>query len=238
MAIALLIVLEVVIFVVLVTVLKRVLMRNMASATQHLDGLNEDYARREEDISRRLREADKKAQDIVSKAQGEAERLKLKTIKDAREEKDRILQQAHLSGDEMIQQADKSRQLLISELDEKISKAAVEKACEIVKSVLPEGFKHDMHLQWVQELVKTGFANMDRLRIPEDTKEIKITSAFALTEDERKPLAKKLKEALNHDIVIKEEVDPNLVAGLVITIGSLILDGSLKNKIQEHVKSA
>jgi len=31
-------------------------------------------------------------------------------------------------------------------------------------------------------------------------------------------------------------VDPKVVAGIVITIGSLVLDGSFKNKIQEKAR--
>jgi len=51
-------------------------------------------------------------------------------------------------------------------------------------------------------------------------------------------LSKKLKSLLSTDIPIKEEVDPRIVAGMVIHIGSLVLDGSLKNKIQEKARDA
>ena len=63
-----------------------------------------------------------------------------------------------------------------------------------------------------------------------------IKSAFPLSDKQQNSLSKKLKEALGKDIEIKEESDPSVVAGLVIILGSLVLDGSLKNKIQEKAR--
>jgi F-type H+-transporting ATPase subunit delta len=94
-----------------------------------------------------------------------------------------------------------------------------------------------VHAHWVEELIEEGFNQLEHLRMPEDLREVKITSAFPLTEGQRKSLVKKLKEVLVKDITLKEEVEPKIVSGFIITIGSLVLDGSLKNKIQERARS-
>jgi F0F1-type ATP synthase delta subunit len=49
-------------------------------------------------------------------------------------------------------------------------------------------------------------------------------------------LINKLQEKLGIQINLKEEADQGLIAGLVVSIGSLSLDGSLKFKIQEEAR--
>jgi len=108
----------------------------------------------------------------------------------------------------------------------------------LLQETLPQAFKQEVHLHWVEELIEGGFVQLERLRFPEDIREIKVTSAFSITEEQRKNLSKKLKDVLGYELILKEEIDPKIVAGLIITIGSLVLDGSLRNKIRERTKSA
>ena len=93
-----------------------------------------------------------------------------------------------------------------------------------------------MHSHWVEELIESGFNKPEHLHIPEDIVEVSITSAFALDDGERKKILKRLKDILGRELSIKEKVDPQQVAGMVINIGSLVLDGSLKNKIREKTR--
>ncbi|MFH1190248.1 MAG: F0F1 ATP synthase subunit delta [Candidatus Omnitrophota bacterium] len=236
MLIVSLIILQLIIFGGLIFMLKRILTNNITSATQHIDSLNQDYTKKMDDLNKREEEAQGKVQEILGRSQEEADRLRTQIMKDTEAEKDRIIRQARTQGEEMIKQADRSRQSLISEMEERISKEAVNKACDLIHAVLPEEVKKSAHAQWVQDVVKSGFSKLDRLRIPEDVHEITVTSAFPLADGERKVLARALKDVLNRDVALKEDVDPKLVAGLVISIGSIVLDGSLRNKVKEQAQ--
>ena len=236
MLIASLVLLQIVIFGGLIFILRRILNQNVILATKHLDELNQDYSKKEQDIQKRLEDLKQKTQEILSKAQGEAQQLKESIIKQAEKERDDILSKTRVKGEEMMKQADKSRQLLISEIDDRIAREAVSKACELTQYVLPEEFKQIVHIHWLNELIKNGFNQLERLSVAEDIHEINIKSAFDLNEEQRKLLSKKIKEVLSRDITLKETVDSNMVAGVIITLGSLVLDGSFKNKIQEQAK--
>jgi F0F1-type ATP synthase delta subunit len=212
--------------------------KNVVSATQHIDELSRDYAIKEIEINKQLEEIQQKSQQLIQQAQDESQSLKVQAIKEAAEEKEKILNQARAKNDEIIQQAENSRQLILSEMDERIGKEAINKACELIQNTLPEQFKQDVHTHWVEELIKDGFSNLARLNIPPDICEVKVTSAFPLSEEIRQDLFKKIKNIFGRDIKLKEEVDRKIVAGLIISVGSLVLDGSLKNKIQEQAKGA
>lgn len=229
--------LQIIIFIGLIFVFRRVLNRNVIVATKHLEELNVDYDRKEREVNKRLEESKHKSEEMVAKAREEAEKESSRIIKEAETERDRILKEARVGSEDIMQQADKSRQLLLSELDERIAKEAINKASELIQHTLPEEFKRDIHSQWIEELTEASLNQITRLRIPKDVKEVKITSAFSLREEERKNLSKKLKELLQRNVTLKEEVDLNIVAGIIVTVGSLVLDGSLKNKIREQAES-
>jgi len=232
-----LILFQVLIFVGLVLILRKVMSKNIISATEHIEELNQDYTKKEQEINRQLQEAKLESESILKIAQEEVEKLKTQTIKEAESERDKIIGQARLQSTEIIQQADKSRQSLLSEIEERTDKEAINKACQLLQDTLPEQFRKDAHLHWVEELIENGFSNLERLRIQEDLQEVKVTSAFSLSAEQRKNLFKKIKDVFGREVTLKEEVDPKVVAGLIISIGSLVLDGSLKNKIKERTKS-
>ena len=236
MLIVSLVLLQIVIFGGLIFILRKILNQNVILATKHLDELNQDYSKKEQEIQKRLDDLKQKTNEILSKAQVEAQQFKETTIKQAETERDDILSKARVKGEEMMKQADKARQVLISEIDERIAKEAVSKACELTHCVLPEEFKQIVHTHWLNELIKNGFDQLERLSVAEDIHEINIKSAFDLNVEQRRLLSKKIKEVLSRDIALKETTDPNMVAGVIITIGSLVLDGSFKNKIQEQAK--
>lgn len=58
-----------------------------------------------------------------------------------------------------------------------------------------------------------------------------VTTAQPLNEDQRTTLAKKLKAAMGRDVAIHEAVDAALIGGLTVKVGSRLIDGSLKTKL-------
>lgn len=236
MLIAGLIVFQIAVFGFLIFVFRRIMTQNVVVATQHLEELNHNYMEKEKEAERHLEEAERKGREIVSKSELEAGKLKMEILKHAEAEKENIVSQARQQAEEIVQQAERSRQQLLAELNERIAKEAVNKACELIEETLPEQFKQMAHAQWAEDLIAGEFVELKRLRLPEDVGEVRVASAFALTPAQRKGLLKKLEESLGRSISLKEEVDPKIVAGIVIYIGDLVLDGSLRNKIKEKAR--
>jgi F-type H+-transporting ATPase subunit delta len=59
-----------------------------------------------------------------------------------------------------------------------------------------------------------------------------ITSATELSDAEVKDIKIKLKEKFDSDFIINVKVDPNLIGGLKIQVGSQMIDSSIKNQLQ------
>ncbi len=236
MMIASIIALQVLLFVGLIYVFRRLITQDVTQATRHLEELGQEYNEKEKKINKLLDEAEAKADTLISQAQAEAGKQKSQILEEAEKEKEKIILEARTHSEQIIQQAERARQQLISEIEERIAKDAGTKAGELIQNTLPEEFRKMVHSHWVEELIESGLGKPERLHIPEDATEISITSAFALEDEQRKKILKKLKDVLGRELVIKEKVDPQEVAGIVINIGSLVWDGSLKNKIREKTR--
>lgn len=64
-----------------------------------------------------------------------------------------------------------------------------------------------------------------------------VTSAHPLTDAQMQALKDQLKASVGRDITIQAKVDPSLLGGLVVKVGSRMIDSSLRTKI-EHLKVA
>jgi len=58
-----------------------------------------------------------------------------------------------------------------------------------------------------------------------------VTSATELSSDHKNEIVKTLKATLGQDVTIKTSVDPELLGGLIVKIGSKMIDNSLRTKL-------
>lgn len=231
-------VLQVVIFVTLVVVLRHVMTKNLVAATAHLQGLNAEYARRHEELKTRLEEAGQQYREQMAKAKTEAEQLVVQAKQDAEASRSRLLEEARHESERIVQQGLESRDGLRRELEEQMERRAIERACELLHDALPEQLRQTIQAFWVEELIQNGLAHVERLPAEERVQEARVVSAFPLNATQRAALKARLKDKLGREIDVKEETNDRLVAGLTITLGNLVLDGSLSSKVQQAIRHA
>lgn len=59
-----------------------------------------------------------------------------------------------------------------------------------------------------------------------------VSSAVALNDAQQEKLSASLKKAVGRDVRIETDVDPSLIGGLVVRVGSRMIDSSVKTKLQ------
>jgi len=59
-----------------------------------------------------------------------------------------------------------------------------------------------------------------------------ITSAAALSAEQETAIAKALKEKLGRDVRVTTEIDENLIGGAVIRAGDVVIDGSIRARLE------
>lgn len=231
-----LVVFLVVIFFVMITVMRRMINQNVVSATSHLDEMNQDYAKKEEEINKRYEEAERQSKVILVDAQKEAEAEKQRVILEVQKEKEDILNQAHKKADEIVQKADSARLALIAEIERKIDDKAIVRAQELAGQVLPEDLRRQTHCRLFNEFIEASLEQLKNLEVPEGINDAKVVSAFALETAQKQAILDRLKEKAHRDFKIFEEIDSGLISGITVTIGHIVLDGSLKFIVSRQAK--
>jgi F0F1-type ATP synthase delta subunit len=231
------IVLIIIVFIVLVASLNKIFNRDVGAATAHLDQMAAEYAKKEQDIKKQYDDIKREAQEIKELAMKDADQQKQRLLKEMQDEKEKVLKEAQTKADEMMVQADRARNALIAEIEQRIDDKGIQRAVQLLQEVVPENIRTMIHERWIDELIGSNFALLDRLHIPEGIQEAGVVTAFILTDAQRTALSGKINEKIGSPVSLKESIDPNIIAGWVVSIGSLVLDGSLRFKIQEAAKA-
>jgi len=66
----------------------------------------------------------------------------------------------------------------------------------------------------------------------ENTLDVMVTSAAALSATQRNAVAKALKDRLGREIKLETEINENLIGGAVIRAGDVVIDGSLRSRLE------
>ncbi len=231
-------VLQLVIFGALVVVLRRVLSRNLLEATAHLQSLSAEYVRRQEELKQRLKEAEEQYTERLTRAKAEAGQLIVQARQEAESSKTKLLEEAHQESERVVRQGMETRDALRQELELAMEARAIERACELIQVALPAPIREGIQSRWIDELLQNGLTQLDRLRSDDQVQDGRVVSAFPLTAAQREALRKRLREQLGRSIELAEETDEHLVAGLTITLGSVVFDGSLASKVRQAARQA
>ena len=65
---------------------------------------------------------------------------------------------------------------------------------------------------------------------------IDVTSAIELNEERKKDIKNKIAEKLNKEVVINWGIDSEIIAGLIFNIDELIIDNSIRHKLEDLSK--
>ena len=233
-----LVLIQIFIFTMLILFLRVTLTRNISTATAHLHELNEDYNEKVESANKKKTEIDNYYNEMLLKAKADAEKQKVGILREAQETQEAVLKDARRQGEDIIANAHKAKELALEEVGQRVEDLARVRAAGLIRELLTDEMSESLHQLWVKELLKTGLDDLDKLNLPEDVKEFVVQSAFPLTSEQKNTMQKKISHALGRDIPAVEELSPDLIAGLRIRLGSVLVDGSLHFKIKETARDA
>ena len=66
----------------------------------------------------------------------------------------------------------------------------------------------------------------------ESTVQAQMVSAFPLSDEQKERIAESLKQRLGRNVTLTAEVDESLIGGAIIHAGDLVIDGSVRGKLE------
>lgn len=73
----------------------------------------------------------------------------------------------------------------------------------------------------------------ERVARAQDRLEVEAVTAVPLPDDLRARIVKRIEEKTGSSIDLSESVDPDIVGGLVLRVGGVVVDGSIRHRIDE-----
>ena len=226
------------IFVALALFLRYVLTRHVSSASSHLEELTQECSKKLDEAKRRKEDADKFYSDTLVKAKEEGEKLKVNLMQEGQTEKDKIIRDGREQSEDLMRRAKSAAETIVNEMEDKVRMLAVEKAREVASEMLQGKLGEEAHVHWVDELLKQGFDGLSRLNVPEDIKNVEISTPYALKAAQSKTIRERLNGQIGRSVQVTEKVDPALILGVRLTVGNIVIDGSLQGKIQDWTRHA
>ena len=146
-----------------------------------------------------------------------------------------------LSVEKQALQAQQQQQLQV--LQKKQQQQAYQSAMQFCTKLLSqladshlEASIIDFFLKWLPDLPETKLTHMHQQL--EDGKSAQITTAFPLSDEQRQHLQSALSETLKHSLALQFAQDPQLIAGICFSVGSLMLQVNIKNEFNDFVTVA
>jgi len=229
------IVIHAVVLVVLVGFIRMIIVGHAKTATKRVQLVEGEVRKKEEDIKREISahekdfnekkaEADRQLQAQRDEAKREAARLKEQSIAEAKKESHKIIEQAH-----------KNEQKIRDQIARQMEEKTVEYGGQIFKLVFSDLMTSGLNEQFIGELID-ALDEIEKGSIVVDSPEATIITSHPMEDAQKQRLENVLRDKFNKDAVLTETIDETLLGGLVLKMGSLEIDGSLKNRYQEAVE--
>ena len=227
-----LILIQIITFVVILVVLRFLFGSQLKIALGRLEDLQQESLEKEEILNKEIERARAQSQSELARSKEEAG-LMLENAK-------KIAERAAQDGVDMAQMqarkilndaAEHAKQIEASVTAEAAAKA-VSLAEELVVRIFTQRGRAAFHAELIREFLDE-FAKVDKERLNTPSKKVEVVSIEPLEDSVRGKLEALLREKLGKDIAIEEKIDPALLMGVVLQIGGLVVDGSLRNKLRK-----
>lgn len=138
----------------------------------------------------------------------------------------------------VVRTIDSNNDLRSKLTDELIPSAARQ---QIIETLL-EGKAHRLTAQFISLVIGSGHARdlrniaervSSRVAHGSGREVAEARSAVALTQDQQDRLAEALSKATGSPVNLKVVVDPTVVGGIVATVGDQVIDGSVRNRLDQ-----
>lgn len=227
-----LIILQVIVFGAIIYFLKKILYGNTENAVQSLALAHQELLNKQKDLMQKIETSEKEHQAKQEEMSATLDKMKMDTMEELRKKEDEITKKARAEAEEIIAKANAAKQDIYREIEAGLARRAVDYACELIKSVLSANSIAQVHAEMVKDFIIRA-KDMDLSSVDASITEMVIRTALPMAKEETDKLQALLLTKLNRGVQLHEVVEPELIAGLILQFGTLVLDGCMLNGMRE-----
>lgn len=226
-----LIAIQVATFALLIFFLWQLFYRQAAKTQTRLEHVYQDNLRREQELSRLMAEKTKELEAKTAQAEEDLRRLKAETQYELEQMREQAQAEAKTQAARIIAEAKTVSERTQARLVTEAEQQTITLAAEILRSLftprVAEGIHHHLVAGQIEEV-----ARLESRRFALNGESAEVTVPTPLTPAQRHALTAALSAKVGRLITLQESADPALIAGIVVKIGTIVLDGSLQARLQ------
>lgn len=228
------IVAHVVVLVVLVVVIRKMLLGDTVKAIAKIRAVEDEVRRKEEGIRQEIAQHEKEFEQKKAEAAAQMQADRERSEKEVNSMRDQVVGEARKEADKIIEQAKANEEKFRKQLAQDMEEKSVEYGGQVFELVFSEKVTPDIDKAFINELLD-ALSEIDAGAITVDTEDAAFSTAREMDAEQKARLEGILNEKFGASISINETVDPTLMAGISFKLGSLEIDGSLRNRFNEAV---
>ena len=226
------VVIQVITFACLVFVLIKIMYSTSFSEIKRMKLLSEQAAQKTRELNEKMAEAEKQCQEGLDAAQKEANKIRSQAKEDAQQLKEKALTDAKTEADRILKQALNSKEKIREELESQLQQKSLDQSLALIRQVLNSQQMSLLHQGFVGEIIK-DLEGVDVSRFKVDTNRGSLVQAREIDAFQKEKIISILSTKTGKDILLETVVDEGLITGIVVKLGNLVIDASLRGKLNE-----
>lgn len=230
-----LIIIQVFVFVVIFLLMRRLMYKNTMSAVNRLKLADEENEKKLKELREKIREAEETYQKRLAEMAEETQKQKEEASQAMEAEREKMLSKAKSEANAIVETAKGRAKRIDREEEETLQGRALSLAEEAICRLLGDQTHEVFHEQIVEELLRE-VESMDEKNIHIQGNKVEAISRCPLLPKQKTLLKKVLEKKLGPNIEIHEVVRKEMTGGLILSAGSLVIDGSLECRLKEVIR--
>lgn len=223
---------QVVTFILIVLFLRLLFHTHIGRALRRLQKLSQENLVKRNALRKELEMAKKEIEGEIERGRREAESIKEQAANEAEKNRQDVLARVKKEAKRLINEAIRDAQRKKVELTLEMQRKAVHLATDMVKRIFTEQGRENLHIQLIDEVI-AEIEGIEKEKLKINGSQAEVIYAFSLPDEQKKRLKKVLDSKLNKKIVLAEKKDEEIIAGLIIKLRGVVIDGSVKNRIKK-----
>jgi len=229
-----LLIIQIITFAAFILLLRYLFTRNLKSALGRLNTLHEENLAKEEELTEELKRAKEESQAQIQAGKEEAELIIEEANKEAARMRLSMEEEAKKRVEQIIADGKQENEKLKLSVVKTIQAQSVELASRMIAELLNETDKIALQYELVNGIIEE-ISRLPKEQFNVKNAQVKTTSGFALLDRQKEQLKTVLKEKIGRDIELSQQIDAGLIGGLIVEMSGMIIDGTLKNKLQKII---
>jgi F-type H+-transporting ATPase subunit b len=227
-----LIVIQVITFLGLLFVLRKLMFTASVQETKRLQQLCEENENKSRELEQKLSLSKAQAKEIVEMAENESKRIKRETQDQVTRLKEDMLSKAKAESERMIQQALGAKEKVREELEIQMQGTITDRAVQLVKDLFSTRDIFLLHMS-IMEKFAEELEKVDPSRLKVDSVHGQLIAPYVIDAEEKAYITSILTQKIGKPLTFDVILNKSLIAGVVIKMGSLVIDASLSEKLRQ-----